>query len=122
MSKILIVDDKPEVRELVGVTLEMGDYEILMADNGADALALARSELPDLMLLDIQMPGELDGLDVCRALKNGAETSQIYIIILTAKGQEWDKQQGIEAGANEYFIKPFSPLKLISKVEEVIGA
>jgi len=122
MSKILIVDDKPEVRELVSVTLEMGDYEILMAENGVDALALARSELPDLMLLDIQMPGDLDGLDVCRTLKNEAETSRICIIMLTAKGQEQDKQQGLEAGANEYFIKPFSPLELINKVEEVIGA
>ncbi len=122
MKKILIVDDQPDIRELVSVTLEIGPYKILTAENGNQALAVARAELPDLMLLDIQMPGgTLDGLEVCRALKSDPRTKQIYIIMLTAKGQDWDKQAGQNAGANDYFVKPFSPLALMNKVESIVG-
>jgi DNA-binding response OmpR family regulator len=122
MKKILIVDDQPAVRELVSVTLEIGPYKILMAENGDQALSLARSEMPDLILLDVQMPGgSLDGLDVCRTLKKDARTKKIYIVMLTAKGQDWDKQAGREAGADDYFVKPFSPLELMNKVEAVLG-
>ncbi len=122
MKKILIVDDQAAVRELVGVTLEIGPYELLTAENGDQALHLAQAELPDLMLLDIQMPGgKLDGLDVCRLLKHDDRTKRIYIIMLTAKGQEWDKAAGTDAGADEYFVKPFSPLQLMNKVEQVLS-
>jgi two-component system, OmpR family, phosphate regulon response regulator PhoB len=122
MKKILIVDDQPAVRELVSVTLEIGPYLIRTAENGDQAVAIAREELPDLMLLDVQMPGgTLDGLEVCRILKNARETRNIFIIMLTAKGQEWDKQAGHEVGADDYFVKPFSPLELMNKVEEVLG-
>jgi len=122
MKKILIVDDQPAVRELVSVTLEIGPYKILMAENGDQALSVARAEMPDLILLDVQMPGgSLDGLDVCRTLKKDARTRQIYIVMLTAKGQDWDKQSGREAGADDYFVKPFSPLELMNKVEAVLG-
>ena len=123
MKKILIVDDQPAVRELVSVTLEIGPYQILTAENGDQALELARSEKPDLMLLDVQMPGGMfDGLDVCRLLKGDEETKGICIIMLTAKGQDWDKQAGYDVGANDYFVKPFSPLELITKVESVLDA
>jgi two-component system phosphate regulon response regulator PhoB len=122
MKKILIVDDQPAVRELVSVTLEIGPYKILTAENGDEALEIARAELPELMLLDIQMPGgSLDGLDVCRILKGDDQTKDITIIILTAKGQDWDKQAGQDAGANDYFVKPFSPLELMNKVERILG-
>lgn len=122
MKTILIVDDQPEVRELVAVTLEIGDYKILMADNGDKALDLARREHPDLMLLDVQMPGgSIDGYRVCQLLKSDLSTRDICILMLTAKGQDWDRQQGIEAGANDYFVKPFSPLELMMKVEEVLA-
>lgn len=120
MPKILVVDDKEEVRELVAVTLEIGAYQILTAENGQQALETAQNELPDLMLLDVQMPGGLDGLDVCRKLKSDQKTKQIHIIMLTAKGQDWDKQAGFDAGADDYFVKPFSPLGLIEKVEAVL--
>ena len=121
MKKILIVDDQPAVRELVCVTLEIGPYELLTAENGDQALAIAQAEIPHLMLLDIQMPGgTLDGLQVCQKLKSSPVTQSIYIIMLTAKGQEWDKQAGHDAGANEYFVKPFSPLELMNKVEQVL--
>jgi DNA-binding response OmpR family regulator len=122
MKKILIVDDQPSVRELVSVTLEIGPYQILTAENGDQALNMAQTELPDLMLLDIQMPGgKLDGLEVCRALKASEKTKGIHIIMLTAKGQNWDREAGYEVGANDYFVKPFSPLELMNKVEAVLS-
>ena len=122
MKKILIVDDQPSVRELVSVTLEIGPYQILTAENGDQALNMAQAELPDLMLLDIQMPGgKLDGLEVCRTLKASERTKGIHIIMLTAKGQNWDKEAGYEVGANDYFVKPFSPLELMNKVEAVLS-
>jgi two-component system phosphate regulon response regulator PhoB len=122
MKKILIVDDQPIVRELVSATLEDGPYQILVAETGDQALEIARAELPELILLDIEMPGSgLDGLEVCKALKQDARTKDICIIMLTAKGQEWDKQAGHDSGADDYFVKPFSPLELIAKVEKVLG-
>jgi two-component system, OmpR family, phosphate regulon response regulator PhoB len=102
--------------------LEIGPYQILMAENGNQALAMAQAELPEMMLLDIQMPGgTLDGLDVCRMLKSDERTKNIYIVMLTAKGQDWDKQAGVDSGADDYFVKPFSPLELLNKVEEILG-
>ncbi len=121
MKKILIVDDKPEIRELVSVTLEIGPYQILTAANGDEALQMAQTQQPDVMLLDIQMPGgTLDGLDVCRILKNTEATKDIYIIMLTAKGQTSDKQAGQDVGADDYLVKPFSPLQLMNSVEAVL--
>lgn len=121
MKKILIVDDQPEVRELVSVTLEVGPYQIMTASTGQEALDVAREELPDLMLLDVMLPGGgPDGLDVCRELKASSQTRDIFIVMLTSKGQDRDKQLGMEAGADDYFIKPFSPLELINKVEDVL--
>jgi len=123
MKKILVVDDQPEVRELVSVTLEIGSYEISTASNGNQALAIAQKERPDLILLDVQMPGgTLDGIGVCKRLKDDPETKNIYIIMLTAKGQDADRQLGYQAGANDYFVKPFSPLDLITKIESVLGS
>jgi len=122
MKKILIVDDQVEVRELVEVTLRIGDFEILQAENGPQALNIARAEKPDLMLLDVMMSeGGLDGFEVCEQLKKDPETSGITIIMLTAKGQDVDKQRGREVGADDYFSKPFSPLELMNRVEEVLG-
>lgn len=121
MKKILIVDDQKEVRELVEVTLNIGDYKIIQAENGKTAVEIARSELPDLILLDVQMPGEMDGFDVCETLKNDPETAGITIIMLTAMGQEIDKERGDKAGCDGYYTKPFSPLELMNKVEEILG-
>jgi DNA-binding response OmpR family regulator len=122
MKKILIVDDKPEIRELVSVTLEIGPYQIMTAENGDQALQLAQTQKPDVMLLDIQMPGgTLDGLDVCRILKSEDATKHIHIIMLTAKGQTADRQAGEEVGADDYLVKPFSPLQLMNSVEAVLG-
>jgi two-component system phosphate regulon response regulator PhoB len=122
MKKILIVDDQLEVRELVQVTLEIGDYQILAAENGQQALEMAQVERPDIILLDIMMPGsDVDGLEVCRRLKNDPEMAGTTIVMLSAKGQESDIEAGREAGADDYFTKPFSPIALIEKVEEAMN-
>ena len=122
MKKILIVDDQPEVRELIEVTLRIGDYEILQAGNGPEALEIAQLKRPDLILLDVMMPeGGLDGFEVCEKIKNDPQTSHITIVMLTAKNQDSDKDRGKQVGADDYFVKPFSPLELMRKVEAVLG-
>jgi CheY-like chemotaxis protein len=117
MKKILIVDDQLEVRELVEVTLRVGDYHILKAQSGEEAIAVVKAEQPTLIIMDIMMPGGMDGLEATRILKNDPETQNCKIIMLTAKGQQSDIERGLAAGADDYFIKPFSPLELIKKVE-----
>lgn len=116
--KLLIADDEPAVRDLVHVTLEGDDYEILEAADGVEALEVARGEAPRLVLLDIMMP-RLDGLEVCRQLKADPDTSDIVVVMLTAQAQERDRDQGLAAGADDYFTKPFSPLALLTMVERV---
>ncbi len=122
MKKILIVDDQMEVRELIHVTLRSSNYELLQAESGPTALELARKEHPDLMLLDVMMPkGGIDGFEVCETLKKDDATRDIYIIMLTAIQQEVDLERGRKAGADDYFTKPFSPLKLLKKVSHILG-
>ena len=120
MKTILVVDDQMEVRELVEVTLLAGDYTVHQAQDGHEAIEKARTLQPDLMILDIMMPG-IDGYEVCKTLKQDADTQHIHILMLTARGQELDKQRGAAAGADGYFVKPFSPLELLAKIEEVLG-
>jgi DNA-binding response OmpR family regulator len=119
-KKILIVDDKAEVRTLIEMTLDIGDFSFLQAENGQKAIEVARKELPDLMILDVMMPGGMDGYQVCETLKADANTKQILIILLTARGQEADKTRGTQVGANDYFVKPFSPRELLDKVYAVL--
>jgi len=119
MKKILVVDDEESIRLLVSTTLEDEEFEIVEASDGKEALERVKEGKPDLILLDVMMP-EINGLEVCRRLKGDPETKDIYIIMLTAKGQELDKEKGKEVGADEYFTKPFSPLAMIEKVNEVL--
>jgi two-component system phosphate regulon response regulator PhoB len=122
MKKILIVDDQPAVRELVDVTLRIGDYTILQAVSGDQALAVAHTEHPDLVLLDVMMPNSsIDGFEVCRRIKSDPMTQNIYVVMLTARGQEADMELGKQVGADDYFTKPFSPLQLMNKIEELLG-
>lgn len=120
MKKILITDDQIEVRDLVEVTLRIDDYTILKASSGEEAIQIATQEKPDLILMDIMMPGGIDGLEATRIIKSNSETRNCYIIILSAKGQQIDREKGKTVGADDYFVKPFSPLDLINKVEEVM--
>jgi CheY-like chemotaxis protein len=119
VRKLLIADDEPGIRRLVRVTLESDSYEIVEAADGEEALALARQHLPDLILLDVMMP-KRSGLDVCRILKDDPITAGIAIIMLTARAQDSDIREGQEAGSDGYFMKPFSPVALMRKVDEVL--
>lgn len=121
MKKILIVDDRLEVRELVEVTLRPGDYKIMQAESGERAVEIARAEQPDLIIMDVMLPGGMDGLETTRILKKDPATRTSTILMLTAKGQQIDRKAGLDAGADDYFVKPFRPLELIKKVEEILG-
>ena len=116
MKKILIVEDQADVRELIRMTLEIEDFDIHEADNGDAGLAAARSLRPDLVLLDVMMPGPLDGFAVCSRLKGDPALGPVKVIILSAKGQESDRRQGEAAGADGYLPKPFSPRQLLDVV------
>jgi DNA-binding response OmpR family regulator len=121
--KILIVDDEAYIRILLERTLidfEDEGVEILMAKNGEEALELIKTEKPALVFLDVMMP-KMNGFDVCHKVKNEIKMDNVYIVMLTAKGQEYDKQKGIEVGADVYMTKPFDPDEIYDKVEEVLG-
>jgi CheY-like chemotaxis protein len=120
-KKVLIVDDQQKVRELLKVTLEFEDYQIFMAANGEQTLAMAQVEQPNIIFLDIVMPGsDLDGLEVCHRLKSDPSTAKIHVALISAKGQQKDIEAGHSAGADDYFVKPFSPLALVQKVSELM--
>jgi DNA-binding response OmpR family regulator len=121
--KILIVDDEAHIRILLERTLidfEDEGVEILMAENGEEALELIKTEKPNLVFLDVMMP-KMNGFDVCNAVKNELKMDGVYIVMLTAKGQEYDKQKGTDVGADVYMTKPFDPDEIYDKVEEVLG-
>ena len=120
MKKILIVDDLPELRELIRVTLEADNYQIFEAGSGEEAIEITSVKKPDLIILDIMMPGGINGLETCKLIKGNSLAKGTKVIMLTAKGQETDRQKGFEAGADDYFVKPFSPLELLKKIEEVL--
>jgi len=119
-KKILVVDDEKDIRDLVEVTLLRSDHVVIKAESGDRAVEIARIQKPDLILMDIMMPGNLDGLEATRILKNDPETQQCKVVLLTAKGQLADRQEGIKAGADDYFVKPFSPLELLRKVDQIL--
>jgi DNA-binding response OmpR family regulator len=116
---ILVVEDESDIRELIKYNLERDGYKVSEASNGEDGLRIAKEEHPDLILLDLMMPG-IEGLDVCRNLKNEKSTSDISIIMVTAKGEESDIVVGLELGADDYIPKPFSPRVLLARVKAVL--
>ena len=122
-QKILIVDDEPHIRLLMEQTLEELEdkgVELLFADNGETALEIIKSEKPQLVFLDVMMP-KMNGFDVCNSVKHELGIQDVYIIMLTAKGQEFDRQKSIEVGADMFTTKPFDPDEIISKSQEVLG-
>ncbi|MCS7029927.1 MAG: response regulator [Gloeomargarita sp. SKYG116] len=122
--RILIVDDEPHIRLLLEQTLEdwaeATGVELLSASNGLDALALIQSQRPNLVFLDVMMP-QMNGFDVCRQVKQELALEGIYIVLLTAKGQEFDKAQGRAVGADQYMTKPFDPDQVVRCAMEVLG-
>jgi two-component system, OmpR family, alkaline phosphatase synthesis response regulator PhoP len=118
-QSVLIVEDEEDIRELISYNLLKEGYQVAGAASGEDALAMVRSKPPDLMLLDIMLPGS-DGLSVCRKLKDDPQTSSIPIIMVTAKGEESDMVAGLNLGADDYISKPFSPKVLLARVGAVL--
>lgn len=118
-ENILIVDDEEDVLELVRYNLGKNGYRVETTTTGEDALAKARAKLPDLLILDLMLPG-IDGLEVCKKLKHDTKTQNIPIIMLTAKGEETDIVTGLELGADDYVTKPFSPKVLVARVRRVL--
>ncbi|ROQ21632.1 MULTISPECIES: phosphate regulon transcriptional regulator PhoB [Marinimicrobium] len=117
--RILIVDDEAAIRDMLRVALEMADYECLEASNAQEALELIVDERPDLVLLDWMMPGT-SGIELARRLKREEVTAEVPIIMLTAKGEEDNKIQGLEVGADDYITKPFSPRELVARLKAVL--
>ncbi|MBN1457299.1 MAG: response regulator [Sedimentisphaerales bacterium] len=118
-ENILIVDDEEDVLELVRYNLDKNGYKTDTADTGEEALVKARTKLPDMVILDLMLPG-MDGLEVCKKLKGDAKTQNIPIIMLSAKGEEADIVTGLELGADDYVTKPFSPKVLIARVRRIL--
>lgn len=122
-KKLLIVDDEAHIRMLIEQTLEdLEDegVELLFADNGETALQIIQEEQPDLVFLDVMMP-KMNGMEVCQKVKKELELTDVFIILLTAKGQEVDRQKGLEMGADKYMTKPFDPDEMLSVAEEILG-
>ena len=116
MAKVLIVEDDPHTRELVRVYLDREGHDVLTADNGNDGLRSAREEVPDIILLDLMLPG-MDGRDVCQSLRG---ESDVPIVMLTARVQEGDRLEGFDLGADDYITKPFSPREVVARIRAVL--
>jgi two-component system alkaline phosphatase synthesis response regulator PhoP len=122
-QKILIVDDEAHIRMLIGQTLEELEddgVEFLTAENGEIALDIIQKENPQLVFLDVMMP-KMNGMEVCRRVKKELGMENVFIVLLTAKGQETDRQKGLDVGADVYMTKPFDPEVLLNKAREVLG-
>jgi len=118
--KILVVDDEPHVIRSLTFVLEKEGYNVSSATNGKEAMTKIQESKPRLMLLDVMMPKK-NGYEVCQEVKNNSSLSDIHIIMLTAKGQEADREKGMSAGADEFMTKPFSLKAVVDKVKEILG-
>ena len=119
-GRILVVDDEIYIVHILDFSLGMEGYEVLTALDGEQALEKARAEKPDLIVLDIMMP-KLDGYETCKRLKADATTKDIPVILLSAKGRNVDQKVGFEVGADDYITKPFSPRKLVERINAILG-
>src|SRR5262249_55038983 len=115
----LVVEDNADIAELIRRYLERSGHEVTTIASGADALSRARTQMPDLIILDVMLPG-MDGWQVCQALRRDTETSNVPIIMLTARGEEADRVRGLEIGADDYVTKPFSPKELVARVTALL--
>jgi two-component system response regulator MtrA len=120
MAKIVVADDDADIRDLVVFKLQQSGHEVVAVGDGAAAVEAVRVNLPDLVVLDVMMPG-MSGIEACRALRLDAEMAAIPVILLTARAQEADIAEGFSAGADDYVVKPFSPRELASRVDAVLS-
>ena len=118
-SKVLIVEDDPDIVDILSYNLKQADLKVTSVPDGSSALAEVKRRLPDLILLDLMIP-KVDGLEVCRLLKGEPETKNVPIIMITAKGEEVDRIVGLELGVDDYIIKPFSPREVVLRVRSVL--
>ncbi|MBN2070719.1 MAG: response regulator [Candidatus Krumholzibacteriota bacterium] len=118
-GKILVVDDEVNITQILEFSIGSEGYQVITASNGEEAIDVARREQPDLIILDIMMP-KIDGYEACRIIKTNPLTKNIPVILLTAKGRDIDKRLGYEVGATDYIIKPFSPNKLIDRIQKLL--
>jgi len=120
MAKILIAEDERDIRDLVAFTLRFAGYEVFAAPNGEEAVELASKVYPDLILMDVRMP-RMTGYEACKVMKANPDLKDIPVVFLTARGQETEIQQGLEAGAEEYLLKPFAPDQLTARVKAILA-
>ena len=119
MAKILIAEDEQDIRDLITFTLRFAGYQVIATTDGEEAYQVAKDILPDLILLDVRMP-RLNGYDACKKIKTNDKMQHIPVVFLSAKGQEAEIQTGMDAGATEYIIKPFSPDQLTERVQAIL--
>ncbi len=120
MARILIAEDEPDIRELVAFTLRFAGYEVVATSNGEEALQQASQMIPDIILMDVRMP-KMTGYDACRAMKADPALMDIPVVFLSAKGQDAEIQAGLDAGAEEYLLKPFAPDQLVERVKAILS-
>lgn len=119
--RILVVEDQDSIRHMIEALVKARGYEALAVNSGAKALEVARSECPDVVLLDLTMPGQFDGLEVCRRLRQDPKTQNVPVLIITAAGDA-ARQQALDAGATGFYTKPFSPMALLKDLERMRAA
>ncbi len=120
MAKIVIAEDEPDIRDLITFTLQFAGHEVIPTANGAEAVEAVRREMPDIVLMDVRMP-RLTGYEACRQIKADEATKNIPVVFLSAKGQETEVKEGLEAGAIDYILKPFAPDQLTARVAEILA-
>ncbi len=120
MTKIVIAEDEPDIRDLITFTLRFAGFEVIAGANGEEGYELAKREKPDLVMMDVRMP-KMTGYEACRKIKADPEIAHIPVIFLSAKGQESEIQTGLDAGADEYLLKPFAPGDLAERIRAVLA-
>jgi DNA-binding response OmpR family regulator len=120
MAKILIAEDERDIRDLVAFTLRFAGHEVFAASNGEEAVEMAPNVAPDLILMDVRMP-KMTGYQACKAMKANPDLKDIPVVFLTARGQETEIQEGLDAGAEEYLLKPFAPDQLSARIKTILA-
>lgn len=120
MAKILIAEDEPDIRDLVAFTLRFAGHEVVTGINGEEAVQIAKQEYPDLILLDVRMP-RMTGYEACKLIKADPKLKDVPVVFLSAKGQESEIRDGLDAGAEEYLLKPFAPDQLTDRVRSILA-